>query len=76
MTRLVENEVGDKGQCQITKDLESHIKEFRSYFKSHGATVEDFKWVGWRSHGWVDILTGALQFVWKGCVCVWGATAG
>ena len=44
VTRLVENEVGDKGQGQIMKDLESHIKAFRSYFKSHGAVVEDFKW--------------------------------
>lgn len=47
MTRLVESEVGDKGKGQIImKDLESHIKQFRSYSKSGGEAVEDFQcWV-------------------------------
>lgn len=49
MTGLVENEVGDKGPGQVMKALESHIKEFRSHFKSGGEAVEDFKY--WQD-GW------------------------
>lgn len=81
VTRLVENEVGEKGLGQMMKNLESHIKEFRSSFKSHGEMMEDFKY---QQDGWDGVLmvghaflTGTLQFVWRIvlahlclCVCV------
>lgn len=35
------------------KNLKSHIKEFRSSFKSHGEVVEDFKY---QQDGWDGVL--------------------
>lgn len=70
---MVENEVGDKGKVQITKDLESHIEEFSSYSQRRVG-----KW--WRilSAGGVGVVVVwlGLQFNKSLLVCVENSVCG